>query len=189
MDDPAPELVSSLQGRLIVAAPSLIDPNFRRAVVLIAAHGDDGAMGIVLNRPTELKLSEASDALDALAGAGELVYQGGPVQTSAIIVLAEWDEPERAAAIVLDRVGFVPGDEDIELLEPYVSRARVFAGHAGWGPDQLESELEREDWIVVEASAEDVFSEEPEALWGDVLAREGGQYALLARMPADPSLN
>jgi putative transcriptional regulator len=181
--------VSSLQGQLLVAAPALTDPNFRRTVVLIAAHGDDGAMGLVLNRPTELELSEASDVLDGLAGAGELVYQGGPVQPSSITVLAEWDEPERAAALVLDDVGFVPGDEDVELSEPYVRRARVFAGHAGWGPGQLESELEREDWIVVGAGAEDVFSDAPESLWGAVLEREGGQYALLARMPADPSVN
>lgn len=181
--------MTELQGQLLVAAPTLVDPNFRRTVVLIAAHGDDGAMGIVLNRPTELELSEASELLDGIAGAGELVYLGGPVQTSSITVLAEWEEPERAAAIVVDDVGFVPGDEDMELIEPYVSRARVFAGHAGWGPDQLEAELEREDWIVVEASGDDVFCDEPETLWGSVLEREGGQYALLARMPADPSLN
>ena len=181
--------MTSLQGQLLVAAPSLIDPNFRRTVVLVAAHGDEGTMGLVLNRPTELELSEASDVLDGLAGAGELVYRGGPVQISTITVLAEWEEPARAAALVLDDVGFVPGDEDVELLVPYVSRARVFAGHAGWGPGQLESELEREDWIVLEATPEDVFSPEPGGLWGAVLEREGGQYALLARMPADPSLN
>ena len=91
--------------------------------------------------------------------------------------------------IGLDDVGFVGGDADFETLGPAVSRVRVFAGLAGWSPGQLEAELERDDWILEPARAEDVFTEEPEALWASVLERKGGSFALVARMPPDPSLN
>jgi putative transcriptional regulator len=181
--------VTSLEGQLLVASPAMFDPNFRRTVVLIAAHTDDGAMGLVLNRPTELTVGEATDALAQLSGSDELVHQGGPVSPENVIVLAEFEDPDDAAAIVLDDVGFLRADADLDELAPSVRRARVFAGHAGWAPEQLESEMERDDWIVEPATADDVFSDEGEELWATVLQRKGGEYALVARMPPDPSLN
>ena len=181
--------MDSLEGQLIVASPALFDPNFRRTVVLIAAHTDDGAMGLVLNRPTELSIGDATEALAQLTGPDEVVHEGGPVSPQNVIVLAEYDEPERAAAIVLDDVGFLAADADLDEIAPVIRRARVYAGHAGWAPMQLESELERDDWIVEPATVDDVFSDEGEDLWGSVLERKGGEYALVARMPRDPSLN
>jgi putative transcriptional regulator len=157
--------------------------------VLITEHNDDGAMGIVLNRPATTTVTEAAPELEDLVLPGDDVFVGGPVQPASVIVLAEWDTPDEAAVPVFDGVGFVGADADPDELARTVSRARVFAGFAGWGPGQLEAELERDDWILEPALPEDVFTESPERLWSDVLARKGGEYALVARMPLDPSLN
>jgi putative transcriptional regulator len=180
--------MDSLRGKLLVASPSLLDPNFSRTVVLIAEHGDEGAMGIVLNRVSELDVTDAAPALADLLEPGERVHAGGPVQPTAVMVMAEFDDPDTAATLVLERVGFVGADADFDQLAADVVRARVFAGMAGWGPGQLEAELERDDWIVEPATADDVFAD-ADALWSAVLERKGGQYALVARMPPDPSLN
>jgi putative transcriptional regulator len=105
------------------------------------------------------------------------------------VILAQFLDPGRAGVPVFGDVGFVAGDTDFEELEPAVRRARVFAGLAGWSPGQLEAELEREDWILEPARADDVFADDPDSLWSSVLERKGGSFALLARMPPDPSLN
>jgi putative transcriptional regulator len=182
--------MDSLRGQLLVAAPSLLDPNFHRTVVLIAEHGDEGAMGIVLNRESELEVAEAAPSLGDLVEPGARVHEGGPVQPTSVVVVAEFgDEGEQAATIVLEGIGFVGADADFDTLADDVERVRVFAGLAGWGPGQLESELEREDWITETATADDVFTPDPDGLWSAVLERKGGQYALVARMPEDPSLN
>ncbi len=181
--------VDSLRGQLLVAAPDLLDPNFHRAVVLVGEHGEEGAMGVVLNRRSEVTVGEAVPTLAELVDEDELVHVGGPVQTQAIVVLAEFDEPEHAGVLVFGTVGFLPGEiaDADELGE--LARARVFAGYAGWGPGQLESELAESTWIVEPAQPEDVFTLDPEALWSVVLRRKGGPFTLLATMPTDPSLN
>jgi putative transcriptional regulator len=181
--------VSSFRGQLLVASPALLDPNFRRTVVLIAEHDDSGAMGVVVNRPSELAVAEAAPVLADIVEPGALVHEGGPVQPTAVVILAQFHDAANAAVPVFGDVGFVSGEADFESLGPELQRARVFAGLAGWSPGQLEAELERDDWILEPALPEDVFSEEPGALWGAVLERKGGSFALLARMPPDPSLN
>ncbi len=181
----------SLRGQLLLSAPNLFDPNFRRTVLLIAEHTDQGAMGVVLNRPAEVTVGEAVPDLLWLALAGEEpVYAGGPVATDSVIVLAEFDNPELAAALVVGDVGFVPAStEDREEIVSVVRRSRVFAGHAGWGPGQLDAELDENSWIVEPAMPEDAFADDPEALWGVVMRRKGDGYRLLAGMPEDPSRN
>jgi putative transcriptional regulator len=180
----------SLRGQLLVAAPDLVDPNFRRTVVLVTEHTDEGAMGLVLNRPTEAGVGETAPELAALAGGEERVHAGGPVQPRAVTVLAEFDDPAEAAHLVCGDVGFVGADADLALLGASTRRARVFAGYAGWGPGQLEAELEDEGWFVVaDPRPDDVFTVRADALWSAVLGRQGGHYALIARMPEDPSLN
>jgi putative transcriptional regulator len=181
--------VSSLAGQLLVAGPGLFDPNFRRAVVLVGEHGDEGAMGVVLNRPTPITVDEAVPALSELVGSAELIHVGGPVQPEAIVVLGDFEEPDRAGALVFGSIGFLPAEiDEAESLGP-LRRARVFAGYAGWGPGQLENELEERSWIVEAAVAEDVFGDDPDALWGLVLRRKGGPFSLLASMPAHPETN
>lgn len=183
------EDVASLRGQLLVASPALHDPNFSRTVVLIAEHDESGAMGVVLNRAAEMPVADAAPVLAEIVEPGALVHEGGPVQPTSVVILAQFEDPEQAAVPVLDDVGFVAGDTDFESLADDLVRARVFAGLAGWGPGQLESELERDDWILEPAQPDDVFTEEPDALWGAVLERKGGSFALVARMPPDPSLN
>lgn len=182
--------MSSLKGKLLVASPALLeDKHFARAVVLIAEHTPDGAMGLILNRPSDALIAETVAELGDVVGPGQTVYAGGPVQTDAVMVLAEFDDPQLAAAVVLDDIGFLPADADLEALSGRTRRARVFAGHAGWGPGQLDAELEEGSWIVVDAVGEDAFFDDPEELWTLVLERKGGAYALLARVPEDPSVN
>ncbi|HLH13836.1 MAG TPA: YqgE/AlgH family protein [Solirubrobacteraceae bacterium] len=182
-------MAESLAGQLLLAAPTLQDPNFMRTVVLIGTHDEQGAMGVVLNRPSTATVGEAVPQLGALVGDGETVYVGGPVQRSAVVFLAEFLEPSLAGVLVLGRIGFPAPDTSVEQLAQATARTRVFAGHAGWSGGQLDSEVAEGDWIAHPAQPEDVFTEEPERLWASVLERKGGSYALLARMPPDPSVN
>ena len=180
--------MDSLRGHLLIAGPSLVDPNFWRTVVLVGEHSEEGALGVVLNRASDAAVDETVPELAILADDLGQVHVGGPVQPSAIVVLADFLEPERAASLVLDSVGFLPAEVDPTTLGE-LRRARVFAGYAGWGPGQLDGELEEGSWIVEPALPEDVFTSDPEALWSDVLRRKGGPFGVLASMPPDPSLN
>lgn len=182
------ELEGSLRGRLLIASPALVDPNFARTVVLITEHGEEGAMGVVLNRPSETGVDEVAPELGQLVSA-EPVFIGGPVQPQALVVLAEFTDPEAAAWLVVADVGFVSADTDQDALERSIRRGRVYAGYSGWGPGQLEAELDEDAWIVEPPLPAELFPDDPAALWQDVLARKGGQFALIARMPDDPSLN
>ena len=183
-------MAESLRGKLLIAGPTLLDPNFARTVVLIAEHTEEGAMGLVLNRPAETLIDEAVPDLGWMATDDERVWVGGPVAETAVIVLAEWDRPELAGALVDDDLGFVGAEADEPAqLDGAIRRARVCAGHAGWGPGQLESELEEESWIVEPPLREDIFTDDADRLWSAVLRRKGSQFALLATMPPDPSLN
>lgn len=180
--------MESTRGQLLIAGPTLSDPNFWRTVVLVVEHSEEGALGLVLNRPSESKVGEAVPQLTELVDAEDEVLLGGPVGQSAVIVLAEFEDPGDAALIAFDNVGVLGGDPE-EPLGAGVKTARVFAGHAGWGPGQLDGELERGDWILDRARYSDAFGAAPEELWSEVLVRKGGSYALIARMPADPSMN
>jgi putative transcriptional regulator len=192
MAEPDPGTMSEpmdLQGQLLVASPTMADPNFARTVIAIANHDEDGALGIVLNRPSDTEVVEAVPELEGVVDGNEVVFVGGPVQPASIVVLAEFEDPAEAAFLVVGGIGLVSDRTGLERLDTVTARRRIFAGYAGWGPGQLESELEREDWIIEPALPEDVFSEAPIELWAQVLDRKGGQFRLLARMPADPSVN
>ena len=178
----------SLRGQLLVASPALIDPNFRRTVVLIVAHDDDGAVGLVLNRRTETEVAEAVPELADLVEPGEVVSIGGPVQTEAVVVLAEWDDLDESGAIVFDDIGLMGSEGEADRVSAATRRVRVFAGYAGWGGGQLEAELEEPSWVLEPAGAEDIFGDERD-LWASVLRRKGGAFKLVATMPEDPSLN
>jgi putative transcriptional regulator len=159
--------------------------------VFIAEHSEDGAMGLVLNRPSEAPVADAIPDLDWVAGSDDdHVFVGGPVAPNGVIVLAEWEDPSQAVVLLDDDLGFVPGDvEDTDSLAAAVRRARVYAGHAGWGPGQLEDELAEDAWIGESPLREELFSDDPEGLWAAVLRRKGREFALLSTMPPDPSMN
>jgi putative transcriptional regulator len=177
--------VDSLQGQLLVSSPLLNDPNFRRTVVLMTHHDDEGAMGLVLSRPSDVLVADAVPELAILPGTTERVYVGGPVQPEAVVVLVEHeDEPDSA---IVGNVAFMLAESDVDELDAV--RTRVFAGYSGWGPGQLESELDESAWIVVDAVPDDAFAADPDELWRTVLHRKGGKFALIATMPYDPKLN
>ena len=180
--------MESTRGRLLVANGSLLDPNFRKAVVLVADHDEEGAAGVVLNRRSETTVAEAAPPLASLAGPDELVFVGGPVQPEAAVVLADFQQPELATHLVVGSIGLVTGEEAAEAVEA-IRRARVFAGYAGWGPGQLDAELAEEAWLLEDAYPRDVFTDDPERLWSAVVRRKGKDFAMLALMPDDPSLN
>jgi putative transcriptional regulator len=181
--------VESLTGQFLIASPSILDPNFRRTVVFVTAHSDEGAVGVILNRRSDATVREAVPQLGAVTDLDDAVFVGGPVNPEGVAVLAEFHDPDEAGVVVIDDIGFVALDDALETGAPELERTRVFAGVAGWGPEQLESELERDDWIVEPADLDSIFTEDPEGLWSAILRRKGGQYELVARMPLDPSLN
>jgi putative transcriptional regulator len=179
-----------VKGQLLIAGPQLIDPNFWRTVVLVVDHSEEGAFGAVLNRPSETSVGEAVPELESLVDPDDPLFIGGPVQPSTVITLAQFTDVEHAALHAFDDIGVLgTGGPPLEELADRVLAARAYVGHSGWGPGQLDSELERGDWILEPARRQDVFSTASRELWSDVLTRKGGSYALVARMPLDPSLN
>jgi putative transcriptional regulator len=182
--------MESARGKLLIAGPRLVDPNFWRTVVLIIEHTEEGAFGLVLNRPSETSVGEVVPELDVLIDADEPLFIGGPVQPSTVITLAQFTDVADAALAAFADIGVLgTAGPPMEELADRVLTARAYVGHSGWGPGQLETELETGDWIQEPARAADVFSASPRELWSDVLTRKGGSYALVARMPMDPSLN
>jgi putative transcriptional regulator len=179
--------VETLQGQLLISSPALVDPNFRRTVVLVTHHDEEGAMGLILTRPSEVRVSDAVPELADLPGADDVVHVGGPVQPEAMMALAEFDDVDEALKPIVGHVGFMPADAPAGALS--IRRMRVFSGYAGWGAGQLEAELEEPSWIVAGAVPDDAFAADPDELWRNVLQRQGGRYALLAAMPFDPGLN
>ncbi len=175
-----------MSGQLLVASPRLVDPNFVRTVVVLLNHDGQGAMGVVINRPSEMPVADyLPEWVDRLAPP-DVVFYGGPVEQTVAIGLRESFETGVNTTPV-QGLGMVDLGEDQEDLAE--GRVRVFAGYAGWGPGQLEEEIEEESWITAPAFARDVFSPVPGDLWAAVLSRQGGQIALLASMPLDPELN
>jgi putative transcriptional regulator len=175
-------VADSLRGQLLIAAPSLFD-YFRRTVILVLEHTEDGAMGVVLNRNSETRVADAVPALAELPGGDELVRLGGPVAPQSVVALGDFERPEEAGTQVVGTLGTLDPDAGNESLR----RLRVYAGYAGWAAGQLDGELEAEAWIVTQAAVDDPFGDGD--LWSEALARKGGRYRLLATMPADPSLN
>ena len=180
----------SLKGQLLFAAPTLEDPNFRRTVVLVCVHSSQGALGLVLNRPSPLDAGEAVPELnDALGdGSAARLWIGGPVQTSDIVLLADFADAGESLLVSGD-IGLVTDGAPLEGLSQRTRRLRAFLGHSGWGPGQLDGELERDDWIIAPLEVADPFAEDADELWRTALEELGGQYALVARMPEDPSMN
>ena len=182
--------MESLRGQLLIASPALFDPNFRRTVVLVTEHNEEGAMGLVLNRPSETAVADGAPPLQDLVEEDARVHVGGPVDPSAVTVLAEFEDPDDSAAVVLGDIGFVRANAELDDLLGATRRARVFAGYCGWSPGQLEAELEGDaSWIVESPLPGDIFAEDVADLWADVLRRKGGQFAIVALMPYDPSVN
>jgi len=180
--------VESLRGILLVSSGGLYDPNFRHTVVLVGEHTGDGAVGVILNRASDLTVEEAIPPLAPLVPPGALLFQGGPVQPESPVLLAEFSDPQGADLPVFGSVGFLVGDIP-EDIRSHLLRARVYAGYSGWGPGQLEAEMAAGSWILDPAQPQDVFTDAPELLWSRVLRRKGPEFEVLSRMPYDPTMN
>jgi len=181
-------LPDSLKGHLLISSGGLFDPNFRHTVVLVGEHGAEGAVGVVINRPLDMTVAETVPPLAELVPEGEALYEGGPVQPTSPVLLAQVSEPYSPDVRIFGRIGFLTGEVTRDVGET-LARARVYAGYSGWAPGQLEAELAEDSWIVDPAREEDVFDEDPETLWSRVLRRKGPEYRRLSRMPFDPGMN
>jgi len=180
--------MESFQGRLLISSGGLYDPNFRHTVVLVGQHNADGALGVVLNRALEVTVEQVLPPLRHLVPPGELLFQGGPVQPENPVLLAELSDPSLVDILVFGSVGFLVGEVSADI-QPSLLKARVFLGYAGWGPGQLEAEMDMDSWILDPARVDDVFTKEPDSLWRRVLERKGPDYRQLSKMPYDPSMN
>ncbi len=181
------------KGRLLLATPPLDDPNFDRTVVYMLEHHDEGAIGVVINRPSPESLDEPLDRWIELQSTPSSVFVGGPVETNALIALAATRDPLDASGEHLSPIAGTIASADLTadpaLVAAEVSGVRVFRGYAGWGPGQLEQEIEAGAWLVLDSEPEDVFSDHPDELWRTVLRRQRGRLAWLADAPDDLSSN
>jgi len=178
-----------LTGRLLVALPALDDPNFARAVVFVIDHDEEGALGVVLNRASDVPVADAVDRFGPLVPAPDVLFGGGPVEPDALVAIGRSRRPAPGDMTIVEGLQLVDLDEDPSALGAEVEQVRLFAGYAGWAPGQLEQELWQGAWIAVDAEAGDVFTSTPGTLWGDVLARQRGAVRLLASYPEDPTRN
>lgn len=183
-------IYSTTRGMLLLATPPLDDPNFDRSVVYMMEHNAEGAVGLVLNHPTEETSIDGLDLWMDLAVPPAVVFDGGPVQPDALIALAELEGPRDDAwsAVVAD-LGSVDLARDPVDVADHVGRVRVFRGYAGWAAGQLDSELAAGAWMVFSAHRDDVFNQSPQSMWRDVLRRQSGRVAWLANAPDDLSTN
>jgi putative transcriptional regulator len=179
-------------GMLLVATPALLDPNFVDAVVLLLDVDAEGALGVVLNRPSGVRVSEVLEGWSDVVAEPEVLFQGGPVSTQgalAVATLRTEDDVPVGFRAVEGRLGLVDLDTPLELLEGSLDALRIFAGYAGGGAEQLVGEIEEGSWYVVPAQLPDVFRLDPTELWRDVMRRQPGELAWHSTRPFDPDLN
>ena len=181
-----------LIGRLLVASPTLVDANFRRSVVLMLDHGEDGALGLIVNRPMDVDVSSVLPAWQPHTTAPGRLFQGGPVQLDSalglVAVPGSGSQPI-GVRLLIGSVGLVDLDAPPEVVAPGLAGLRIFAGYAGWSGGQLETEIGQGAWYVVDSEPRDAFTDRPERLWPDVLRRQRGRLAMMSTYPEDPSLN
>lgn len=185
-----PEAHRSLAGKLLIAEPTLPDPNFHRTVVVMLEHSPEGAIGLVLDRPSMTGVGEVLPQwADRVATPGA-VFTGGPVSPEVAICLAERPDPEPVEGWqpVLGRVGTLDVGQPPATF-PDLGRLRVFSGYSGWSAGQLEGELEAGGWFVVDRHDDDLFTGDPDELWRTVLRRQPGKLSTVGLYPTDPSWN
>lgn len=182
------------KGRLLVATPAMVDDNFDRAVILVVEHTEAGALGVVLNRPGGVAVGEILDRWEPLATQPAVMYIGGPVERDAILALGAHVDPERGAdegtTMVVGSIGVIDLSREPDEVASELVGLRLFSGYAGWGPNQLDEELDAGGWIVADADPGDVLTDEAERLWPRVLSRQADPaLRRLALYPGDINAN
>jgi putative transcriptional regulator len=181
-------------GTLLLANTDLLEPTFRRSVIYIVEHNDGGTLGVVLNRPSETAVYNVLPQWAKLAAKPKTMFIGGPVKRDAALCLGTLRvgaDPDGVAGVrpVAGRVAMVDLDTDPDVIAPLLEGVRIYAGYSGWTIGQLESEIERDDWIVLSALPSDVLVRPRVDLWGRVLRRQPLPLSLLATHPIDVSRN
>ncbi len=170
-----PEVLSTLaikKGVLLVAHPSLMDPNFQQTVVLVCEHGAEGTLGVIINRPTAVPLSEALPNVSVLKGTSYVLFAGGPVQPDGILMLFRVVEAPDRLRKILERVYLGLNREILErvITDPHPTETfRAYAGYAGWAPGQVEFEMAMGSWVVVPADPASIFDKASETLWAEMV--------------------
>jgi putative transcriptional regulator len=178
------------KGRLLISEPFLPDPNFERTVVLLCEHNEEGSFGFVLNKPSILKVNEV---MEDIAVFENIVYVGGPVQQDTLHFI------HRNAAVnnAVEIAGHVFWGGDFENLillcdtkQISANDIRFFLGYSGWGPGQLDTELEQDSWIVCDFVTDQLlFDTDPQVMWRKALENMGGRFSMYSNYPTDPRLN
>lgn len=180
------------KGVLLVATPALNDPNFRQAVVLLCEHGPEGALGVIVNRPTAMSISEALPQVPILEGQPHVLYSGGPVQTNQVMMLYRISVTPENSHQVFDGVASAATWKSWNgfwMEQPGKESFRAYLGYSGWGPGQLESEMQTGSWITLPADPSIVFEKESARIWSDIVLSLDETSRHYADMPFDPSAN
>lgn len=182
---------TSFRGRLLVAEPTLADPNFHRTVVYVIEHNDEGALGVVLNRPSETPVHAVVPTWSPYVSDPKILFTGGPVSPEAAICLGRCDDGSDSALWtgLSDGIGVIDLNGDPLDAPAGVTGLRVFAGYSGWSAGQLEAEMAMDGWFVLDAEADDIFADSAGELWRRVLSRQSGPMRRFASFPEDPSVN
>ena len=185
--------MESLAGKLLIASPFLGDRNFNKSVVLVIQHGDDGAFGLVLNRPTNYCMADVWEPgfESESACSSTMIYNGGPVEGPLMALHTKRSFSDHG---IVNGLHFAASKDNIqEILESDHQPFRIFSGYSGWGSDQLESELEEGAWLTHPATRKLVFTDEQLDLWkiaAEHVARDVVMRKLdIKHVPPDPSLN
>jgi putative transcriptional regulator len=181
-------------GQLLVATPLLLDPNFAETVVLLLDADEDGALGVVLNRPSPVPVADVLEPWAAVVAEPDVLFRGGPVSTEGALGVGRLRSPDDAPVGFREvaagqGLGVVDLDTPVELVDGSLAGLRIYAGYAGWGAGQLEVEIEEGSWYVVPSLPLDYFRDDTQGLWRDVLRRQPGELAWHSTRPLDPDLN
>ena len=180
------------KGIFLVATPSLRDHNFRQTVILLCEHGEEGALGVVVNRPTKINITEVLPQIPILEGQKHMVFSGGPVQRNHLLILYRTPEEPENTHHVFNGVylgGNMPALEEIVKNPFSPDNFRAFMGYSGWAPGQLENEMESDSWLTLPADSSFMFDWDQTRVWTDILQSLGTQYQIYRDMPIAPQMN
>jgi putative transcriptional regulator len=178
------------KGKILISEPFLTDPNFKRSIVLLCEHNEEGTVGFILNKKTQVKLNQL---IEDFPDFDAPVYFGGPVQFNTLQFIHRAGDIIEGTTEIGDGLYWGGSFEILKILidakQVSPSDFRFFIGYSGWNEGQLEDEMKLNSWIVASTETENLFSDEPDKLWGDILKKLGKKFAILASFPEDPSVN